>query len=110
MQLLDGAMVARKDSVTRPFAYRAVGGDDSSMAWIALEVVEPPRAASLAVTLHPPDYSGLPVETSEQSIHALRGTKVALEGTATKKLKSATIRQENGEELSAQIADDGFGF
>ncbi len=110
MQLLDGSMVARKDSVSRPFAYRAVGGDDSSMPWIELEVVEPPRVASLEITLHPPDYSGLPVETSEQSIHALRGTKVELKGTATKKLKSVTVRQESGEELSAQIADDGFGF
>ncbi|MEX2112710.1 MAG: hypothetical protein WD845_05960, partial [Pirellulales bacterium] len=110
MQLLDGAMVARKDSVSRPFAYRAVGGDDSSMPWIELEVVEPPRLASLDITLHPPDYSGLPIESSEQSIHALRGTKVELRGASTKKLKSVTIRQEHGDDLPAQVADDGFGF
>jgi hypothetical protein len=110
MQLLNGAIVARKEGVTRPFSYRAEGGDDSSMGWIRLEVVEPPRLASLEVKLHPPDYTGLPVETSEKSIHALRGTKIELAGAATKELASAMVRLENGEELSAVVSPDGFGF
>ena len=41
-------MVARKDNVTRPFWYRAEGGDDTSMDWIRLEVLEPPRLESLS--------------------------------------------------------------
>ncbi len=67
MRLLNGAMVARKESVTRPFSYRAEGGDDQSMEWIRLEVVEPPRLESLKLALHPPAYTGLPAETSEKS-------------------------------------------
>src|SRR6185295_10417147 len=54
MHLLNGKMTARKDSVTRPFKFRAEGGDDRSMPWLSLEVVEPPRIESLKITLHPP--------------------------------------------------------
>ncbi len=43
MHLLDGVLVARKENVARPFKYRAEGGDDRSMDWIPLEVVEPPQ-------------------------------------------------------------------
>ena len=107
METLGTAVLARKESVTRPFWYRAEGGDDRSMPWIHLEVVEPPRLESLQVTIHPPAYSGLPVESSEKSIQALRGTVVELRGTATKKLKSATIRQENGPEITATVSADG---
>ncbi len=33
MHLLGGVMVARKENVTRPFQYRAEGGDDDTMVW-----------------------------------------------------------------------------
>jgi hypothetical protein len=110
MQLLGGAMVARKENVHRPFAYRAEGGDDQSMDWIPLEVVEPPRIEALKLTLHPPAYSGLPVEPSDKNIHALRGTRVELTGAATKRLRAASVQQEGGPQLQAQITADGYGF
>ncbi len=110
MHLLDGTMVARKDGVTRPFWYRAEGGDDYSMGWTRLEVLEPPRLDALEGSLYPPAYGGLPVEPFEKSIHALRGTRVALDGVSTKKLRSARVVQENGREIEAQIASDGYGF
>ena len=110
MQLLGGVMVARKENVARPFAYRAEGGDDQSMDWIPLEVVEPPRLEALSITLHPPDYSRLPVEPSEKSIHALRGTRVELSGASTKKLASATIQLEGGAEFEAELTADAYGF
>ena len=110
MHRLNGVMVARKEGVTRPFWYRAEGGDDSSMDWIRLEVLEPPRLDSLKLTLHPPDYTGLPVEVGEKSIHAIRGTRVELSGTSTKKLRGATICQESGGELAAELTPDGYGF
>ncbi|HEV3136732.1 MAG TPA: hypothetical protein VGZ26_02490 [Pirellulales bacterium] len=110
MHLLGGVMVARKDNVSRPFWYLAEGGDDQSMAWMHLEVVEPPRLDSLELTLYPPDYTGLPVESSEKSIHALRGTRVELSGRSTKKLRGVKIRQDNGEELAVQLSPDAYGF
>ncbi|MGD9723695.1 MAG: hypothetical protein AB7O59_04920 [Pirellulales bacterium] len=110
MQWLNGALVARKESVSRPFYYRAEGGDDRSMEWIRLEVVEPPRVETLHLTLHPPDYTGLPIEPSPSSIHALVGTRVALEGTSTKKLRAATIHTEGGGQWTAALTADAHGF
>ena len=109
MHRLNGAMVARRENVTRPFSYRAEGGDDQT-DWIRLEVVEPPRLNSLEVTLVPPAYTGLPAESSEKSIHALRDTRVALAGSSTKKLRSATLHQENGEGIVTELSGDAYGF
>lgn len=110
MSMLNGVMVARKEGVTRPFSYRAEGGDDSSMPWIRLEVVEPPRLDGLELTLIPPAYSGLASESGEKNIRALRGTRVEMAGASTKKLRRASIRLEGGEELPLQLSADGYGF
>jgi len=109
MHRLNGAMVARRENVTRPFLYRAEGGDDQT-EWMRLEVVEPPRLESLDLKLTPPAYTGLPEEASEKSIHALRGTRVEVSGSSTKKLRSATLHQEHGEPIAAELSADGHGF
>lgn len=110
MQAINGTLVARKDAVSRPFWYRAEGGDDRDMEWIRLEVVEPPKAADLELILHPPAYSGLPVEPSERNVAALRGTTIALTGNATKKLRRATLRQESGPPIDLPLTEGGFRF
>jgi hypothetical protein len=103
-------MVSRKENVTRPFWYRAEGGDDESMEWIRLEVLEAPRMESVQLTLHPPAYTGLPPEESAKSIHALRGTRIEMAGTVTKELRSATLRLDGGAELPLELTDDGYGI
>lgn len=109
-QAFGARMYARREAVHRPFAYRAIGGDDRSMPWIELEVVEPPLVESLELSLHYPDYTGWPAETSEKHLRALVGTRVALAGTSTKKLRAATIHVENGEPVPLQVSEDGYGF
>jgi hypothetical protein len=110
MNLLAGVMTARKENVSRPFWYRAEGGDDHSMPWIRLEVVEPPRIESLELALHPPEYTGLAAGPSDKNIHALRGTHVQFAGAATKKLRSARLCQEGAAELPMQLSADAYGF
>jgi hypothetical protein len=110
MQLIGDMMVARKERVTRAFDYRAEGGDDHKMAWIHVDVVEPPRIQSLQITLHPPAYTGWPVQPSERRIVALRGTVVEISATTTKPLVAAILHQQNGPEIRAQITADGRGF
>ena len=66
-----GALIARRENVVRPFEYRAVGGDDETMEWTTVEIVEPPAIESIAITLHPPPYSGRPAVPSERRIEAL---------------------------------------
>ena len=52
--------VARRENVARPFSYRVEGGDDRSMPWLPVEVVEPPAVESLSIRLIPPSYTGWP--------------------------------------------------
>ncbi|MCH8921619.1 MAG: hypothetical protein IIA67_00550 [Planctomycetes bacterium] len=110
MQWVGGRMIARKEHVNRPFEYRVSGGDDDSMGWTRLEVVEPPRIESLELTLHPPAYTGWKPVATGKYIRALVGTRVALQGTSTKPLRSATLVREHGEPISATISDDGYSF
>ena len=110
MRLVNDALVARKENVTRPFAYRAVGGDDFSMDWIELEVVEPPRIDELGVTLRYPDYTGWPPEAAEPHLRALVGTHVELAGRTDKPVAAVKINVDESEPIAARVTDDGRGF
>ncbi|MCH8045191.1 MAG: hypothetical protein IID44_15885 [Planctomycetes bacterium] len=110
MQRVGGRVIARKEIVTRPFEYRAEGGDDDSMPWTRLEVVEPPRIESLELTLRPPPYTGWKESSTDEYIRALVGTLVAMKGTSTKPLRSATLVREHGEPITLTISDDGYSF
>jgi len=113
MQFVAGRMVARREPVVRPFEYRAEGGDDDTMRWHEVQVVEPPRVDSFTVTLFPPDYTGFPVAESDKRIRALVGTRVEIQGIATKPLAEAWIHWKAGEELTkwkASVSEDGRRF
>jgi Domain of unknown function (DUF4175) len=110
MQFIDGRMVARKESVSQPFSYRAEGGDDRSMGWTKLEVVEPPAVESLAIKLHYPEYTGFSPQDSQPHLRAPAGTRVAIRAATTKPLRSATLRTDVGLELAAAVAEDGYSF
>src|SRR5207302_783067 len=110
MQPVGDLMTARKEHVVRSFDYRAEGGDDHKMAWTHVEVVEPPRIQSIAITLHPPTYTGWPVQPAERRIVALRGTAVEIHATTSKPLASAILHQQHGPDVAAQLTADGHGF
>ena len=110
MQILSDAAYLRKEVVTRPFKYRAVGGDDFSMEWQGVEVIDPPEIESLAVTLTYPDYTGFAPGESDRHIRAVEGTKVHLAGRASKPLKSATLRIEGVSDAAAKLATDTHDF
>lgn len=102
--------VAHREAVARPFAYRVVGGDDNSMPWIELEVVEPPALESLSITLHAPAYTGWPAQPGEKHLRALVGTRVALAGTSTKPLRTAQVALEDGRYIPLALDRDGYHF
>ncbi len=101
---------ARRERVTRPFAYRAVGGDDNSMPWIEVDVVEPPAVESLSLRLSPPPYTGYPAFTSESHLRVLKGTTLAVAGRVNKPVKSLTLHLDGQPSLSAAIDADGMQF
>ncbi len=110
MQPVGDLMVARRDKVAASFDYRAEGGDDHRMPWQHVDVVEPPRIATLEIALHPPGYTGWPVQAAERRIVALRGTIVSLRATTSKPLAVAVLHQQNGPDVVAQIGADGRSF
>jgi hypothetical protein len=106
-------MVYRLRNVTQSFEYRAVGGDDQTLPWIRLDVIQPPRLDSLEIKLHPPAYTGWPSETSDRHIRALAGTRAEVRATATKPLHGAAVvidTSEGRSELPASLAEDAKTF
>ncbi len=64
----------------------------------------------MKATLYPPAYTGWPPEPTENNLHALRGTRVAFSGVATRPLRSATFKQDNGPAIACQVSADGRHF
>jgi len=105
-----GAAAARRENVQRPFSYRVEGGDDRSMPWIAVDVVDPPEIDTLSIRLTPPPYTGWPAHAAEKHVRALVGTAVAMQGKTTKALRSAALCLEGGRRVPVQLSADGFRF
>jgi hypothetical protein len=110
MRCVEQAMVADRENVVRPFSFRIEGGDDRSMPWTDVEVVDPPAIESVSIRLTPPAYTGQPPVASERHIRAIAGTRVEIATTATKPLRSAELCFENGRRLPAVLTADGQGF
>jgi hypothetical protein len=115
MNALNDRMVHRLENVQRSFRYRASGGDDTAMAWRHLEVVETPQVAELKLELHPPEYTGWPVESSGENLVALQGTKVAVVGrvdqpVAAVELRVAEEQREEEKTWKAKVSEDGLTF
>lgn len=104
------ASTASRENVLRPFAYRIEGGDDRSMPWRDVQVVEPPAIASIFVRLIPPSYTRWPTSQGERHIRALKGTTVQITGLATKPLQSAVLHVEGVASAPARLGDHGRAF
>ena len=87
------------------FAFRAAGGDDDTMRWHTVEVVDPPRLESLAITVHPPGYTGLPAARAERHLEVLAGTGIEISGTASEPLSAAHILPQT---LKADTREDYY--
>ncbi|MBN2290902.1 MAG: hypothetical protein JXM70_00670, partial [Pirellulales bacterium] len=114
MRHMGKTLLARRDNITREFSYRIEGGDDRSMQWIDVEVVEPPLISSLSVRLVPPKYTGWPTVTLDENqaagFRALVGTSVDIEGTVNKPMHSVTLHVGRKKSIDATLNDDGLGF
>lgn len=91
MEIKDGVAYARVKNVSRSLRYRAAGGDDDSMPWTRLEVVEPARVSEFTVQLFPPDYMQLPATMSQRHIRAWAGTRVGVTGQLDKPVRGVTL-------------------
>lgn len=113
MKFSDGRMVHREENVRRSFRFRATGGDDDTMDWIPVEVIEPPQVELLEMRLHPPAYTGWPVEPSGENIHAIEGTVVAARGRLSKPAAALELKTDGPETTAAvpvELSADGLTF
>ncbi|MCE5269047.1 MAG: hypothetical protein LLG00_14325, partial [Planctomycetaceae bacterium] len=110
MRFADGVMVARRENVQQSFEYRIDGGDDRSMPWSGVEVVDPPAIESLSIRAIPPTYTGWPAADSPRQIRTLIGARLQSTGRATKPLRSAELCFEGGRKIAATLCEDGRSF
>jgi hypothetical protein len=112
MHPLGAAMIARRENMSRSLEFRVTGGDDQSMPWLPVEVLEPPAVTALSVDIVPPGYTNWPRETRDATSSApiLAGSRVELLGEAGKPLRAAILRLENGRELPGRVEGDGRKF
>lgn len=103
MRLVGDQAVARREEVRRPFAYRVVGGDDETMPWIDVAVVEPPRLEGFRVGATPPAYSGLAAGPIDGPVRVLEGTALDATGVADKPTASAWIETPGDERVPLLI-------
>ena len=92
-----------------PLQFRATGGDDDTMSFLTVNVVQPPVLQSLRVTVTPPAYSGRVPETLPPGVghvQGLLGTQISIEATADKLLKSAKLRVADKPAKAVELAED----
>ncbi|MEZ6073028.1 MAG: hypothetical protein R3C10_22880 [Pirellulales bacterium] len=104
--IADDVGVARRSEVREAFFYRAVGGDDFTMDWVQLEIVDPPSLDAIRLELTPPAYTAWPAYESSADFRALAGTQVTLTATADRPLERGWIALPD-REVSLGIAGDG---
>ncbi len=109
MKRAGDAMVARRENVSQSFAFRAKGGDDNTMPWHFVEVKELPRLSTMAITIHPPAYTGLPIRPAERHLNVIAGTGIEVSGTTSAPIRAARILQERGQPIAGAITADDAG-
>jgi hypothetical protein len=109
MKRAGDAMVARRENVSQSFAFRAKGGDDDTMPWYWVDVKVLPRLDTLAITVHPPAYTGLPTSPAERHLNVIAGTGIEVSGTTSEPIRAARILQDRVEPIAATITADNAG-
>jgi hypothetical protein len=92
---------------------RVTGGDDRSMPWYRVQMIEPPTLAEFEITVVPPAYADLPTQTlpaGATQIRGLIGSQVTVAARATKALGSAKLAQREIEPIPMTIAADRRSF
>lgn len=91
--MMDGLAVATLAEVTEAIEVRAIGGDDDTMAWHRIEVVQPPALAQQLFRTYPPDYAGQAAQEIVGSrIRVLAGTGVTFTGRLSEPVRGLAIK------------------
>jgi hypothetical protein len=87
-------------SVSRSFKFRAAGGDDDSMEWHSMQVVEPATIERLQITITPPEYSGVvSTKLSGGPLLVLEGSQLTITGNASRAVQSVLLHVNVDDEV-----------
>ena len=104
MKRVAGRMIDRYSNVGRSFKYRAFGGDDDTMPWMQVDLVQPPRIDELRIDVQPPAYTQLPLQTFGREIRALEGSSITVNGRVNKPIGSVEISCDLAGDVSTWTA------
>ncbi len=105
MRYAGGRMVHHMSNIQRSFRYRALGGDDDTMDWQSLTLVEPPGLESLEIEVTPPDYLGADPYKVTGLIRAVEGSTWTLRGLADRELAAVHLHVGEPDLLGAVSAE-----
>ncbi len=110
LRRLGPTAIARRKSVQNDFFYRVEGGDDRSMPWTEVAVVEPPAIEHLAIEVVPPSWYGGASAADARDLRVPLGSSIGFRGRATRPLRSVELCVSNGTRIAGRILDDGCTF
>ncbi|WP_417734113.1 DUF4175 family protein [Rosistilla oblonga] len=100
--------VARIENVQTRLEIRATGGDDDTLDWQTVDVVQSPEITRHQWTLTPPEYTGKPQRTIEAlRFDVVSGTRAGLELSLSKPIAEARLRQSTGNSSDSETASKG---
>ena len=109
MQVSGDAAVLQIDRVSRSFEYRITGGDDDTMSWQRVRVVERPRWETVVRRIHPPAYTHLPFQEAPAAIRALHGSIIELAGHTDRPVRHVELLTDTMADVPSLALRDDSG-
>jgi hypothetical protein len=92
--IVDQMAVANLPAMERAIEVRAVGGDDDTMPWHAIDVIRPPEIDTYHFDVEPPAYTRRPpLELVGRSIQVIEGSSVVFTGTFDESVRAVQVRE-----------------
>ena len=109
MELKGEIVQHRFRNVRRSFQFRVLGGDDDTMLWHPVVVVNPPTLEEAHLDVHAPAYMKWPSERVQGSFRALEGSRVTLQGRLDRVAKRVFLmtEEENRTRRRQLVLTDG---
>jgi hypothetical protein len=97
------------EQVTRSFHLRASGGDDDTMGWQRVSVVEPPTLQEIRLELHSPDYTARKAEIISGAARLIAGSRLDVDVVVDRPLERVELVFENGQGQFREFLQPGPG-
>ncbi len=112
MRQVENRMVYHKPRVQQPLEFRATGGDDESMPWHRLRVVDPPQVTGVVFTIRPPKYTGWKPSETPRPSRVLSGSRLLVRGESNVPLRQAflVLQDKTRREVPLQLDDSARRF